>query len=272
MLLVGFGLNYLIQGNPIVVSYYQGNQAEMIGGSAGHTMIKGLTDAVNYLLLLRQVALPGLPVLFSLLLLLGLLRKDKYNYISLSLFGIISLLLGWTVYGNIWGLHLGPRFWYEMVPFIFILIAGALDFILKSTNNSLVGKAAIWLIMMVVIVKSLNGWILGTERLWGESMDFLTPSSIKALKGFNFTDARLIKEAQRQNLHNVLIFVKECGGWWCYGSVANENTINFDGDIVWAQDKKEKNPDLIRLYPGRKVYFADYDKGEIVPVDYSGIL
>ena len=89
------------------------------------------------------------------------------------------------------------------------------------------------------------------------------------MKFFNDVDNRLIENTKRNNIKNALIFVKLDNSWQPYGTVLHENTPDYNGNIVWAQDLKEKNIDLIRKYPGRKVFIADYYKNEIVPYLYK---
>lgn len=262
-------LNYYVYGHPILTFYHIFSRAKFIGGASGHTFIRGLTENISFLMALRLVLLPGLPILFSLLLLTSVVGTN-YTVLFFCLLGSLVIFLGMATYDDPFGLFLGPRFIYEIVPFLLLLFASAFAYLKNLLKNSLVGYGVVGLIVLFISFKSIDGWMLGNQPLW-DNFIYFTPGNIKELKSFNYTDARLINEAQRQHLTNALILVKECSGWWCYGSVLTQNTADFNGDIVWAQDTGSKNKELIKTYPGRKIYYADYDLGTISPFNTAGL-
>jgi hypothetical protein len=264
----GLYLNKQIYGHPINTPYNLISQSKFIWGGSGLTLAHGLVDTFSYLLTLRLIILPGLPALFTMLILISLFNKNAYWLTGLCLANLLLILIGTAAYDDPWGLFLGVRFWHEMLPFIFLLVATGLDVINNLFKKQAVGLVMTGLLITLVVSRGINGWILGKQKL-SENLIYFTPSTIQELKGFNFADARLIQEAKRQNLHQALIFIKECGSWWCYGSVSNENTTNFDGDIIWARDLGPKNQELIDLYPERKVFIADYYQKTIEPFPIS---
>lgn len=263
-LMLFFFVNYLTYGDIIKTAHNQFNLPKFTWMKSGKTIRHGLTDSLSFLLVMRLLILPGLPNLFAFLILLSFLNKELRG-LTLMCFGCIFLIaLGVATYDDPWGIFLGSRFWHEMLPFIFIIFAISFDFILRVFKK--IGFLIIITITLGITLKGISGWILGKEKLW-ENMIYFTPNNIKELKGFNYTDARLIKEAKKQNIHNAIIFVKDCGGnWWCYGSVVNENSINLNGDTIWAHDLKEKNRELMKIYPDRKYFLADYEQNTIIPI------
>jgi hypothetical protein len=97
------------------------------------------------------------------------------------------------------------------------------------------------------------------------------PRHIGELRGFNSTDPRLLRAAEAEGLHHSVVFVRECGNWWCYGSVFWTNSLKLDGDLVWARDLgRESDARLMSSYPGRRAYIADYDRGTVVPLSLPG--
>lgn len=260
-------LNIVIYGNPFSNDYTKLHLLKFIWGGSNLTLLHGLVDSLSYGLVLRLLILPGLPTLLGLSCLGAVFNKRFLGISLLSIATIFSLGIGMATYNDPWGIFLGARFWYEMLPFIFILIAIFFDMIIQMLGK--IGYIVVSTVVLLVLFKSLSGWVYGKEKLW-ENMLYFTPNNIKELRGFNFADARLIKEAKRQNLKNALIFVKDCGGqWWCYGTVLNENAINFDGNIVWAQDLGKRNQELISQYADRSLYIADYDAYTIKPYNYE---
>lgn len=80
---------------------------------------------------------------------------------------------------------------------------------------------------------------------------------------------KLVKAAK---LENALVFYFSSGklrkvGKWndYYATAAYFNTLNFDGDVVFARDGwikyiKQSNAELIAAYPGRNYYLYDFDQ------------
>jgi len=87
------------------------------------------------------------------------------------------------------------------------------------------------------------------------------------LRGFNDADARLAGLAEKQGVHHALVFVRDCPHWQCYGTVFWRNTPGLDGDVVWARDLGvEPDRALLKEFPGRQAYLADYLRPAIVPM------
>jgi hypothetical protein len=258
-------VNKISYGSYFDTPYRLLNQTKTIFGGSPYNLLHGLDDAISYFMVLRLVILPSLPTVFMVLMCLAALNRRMR---LINVFCAVSIFLIFLIdltFDDVWGLFYGPRFWYEMVPFIFVLIGSSMDFIYQQFSWRRLNLTIITAIFLVIAYRSVAGWSMGLFPLW-KNMFFTTPNNIQELKHFNFTDARLITKAESLKLNNALIFVKSCGGnWWCYGGVFHQNTINFDGNIVWAMDLGDKNIDLIKSYPGRKTYYADYNENSIVP-------
>lgn len=260
-LLINFGTNYLIYGNPIMTTYAQFNLNKFTWGGSGLTINHGLVDSLSYLLVLRLLILPGLPFLFSFLILFSIFNKKFWWLTSICFSCLFLITIGMATYNDVWGIFLGARFWHEMLPFFFILFAISLELIQRSLRK--IGNLLVATIVLMVIWTGVNVWILEKQKI-GENLIYFTPNKISELRGFNYTDARLIKEAKKKKINNTIIFVKDCGSsWWCYGSVANENSVDLNGNILWVHDLGERNKELLNLHPERTPFLADYNLGTI---------
>ncbi len=145
----------------------------------------------------------------------------------------------------------GPRFWYEITPFVFLLTARSFS-ILYSYYSKLT------LCLFFTLAAFSFGQLF--SLIPTKDPDFFSPLSLIKLKGFNFTDSRISKKIEKQNIHNAVIFVKDCSGnWWCYGSVFWRNNPQLNSDIIYAKDLgEEKNNMLGRYYPSRFLYIIYY--------------
>lgn len=236
------------------------NQSKTIFYNQNITIDNTLTDAVSNLQVLRLIIFPGLPFLFFFLIINSFYNFKYFKLILFCLFNILGIFCINLTFDDPWGLFYGPRFWYEMLPFIFILIAIGLDYISNKKINIIV--------LVIILYYGIFGWILNKFPLW-KNMFYTTPNSISALKSFNYVDDRLIKISQKLTNVKKIIFIKDCNSnWWCYGSVFAQNDVNFNNNLIWAKDLGlEKNQELINLYPSYKIYLADYENSEIIPYD-----
>lgn len=205
---------------------------------------------------------PYILTVFLLLVSLVYIRSKEYIFFLLS---GLSISLIWGIPDG--GTHIhtyGSRFWFEILPFVIIMLALSIQYFLVKITN-IYFKIVLFVIFVILVCYTSLGWIFETPRIY-TNIEF-TPSSIKQLKTFNYTDARLIKKAQEMNIHNAVIFVKDCkGNWWCYGSVLPQNNPQLNSDIVWALDLGQQNKKLQQEYKNRKFFFADYDSGQITPL------
>jgi hypothetical protein len=63
-----------------------------------------------------------------------------------------------------------------------------------------------------------------------------------------------VKLQAELNLKNALIFVPGCGfdgsNLACYDTVFNENSLDFNGDVVWARNVPDLNERVTAAYRG----------------------
>jgi hypothetical protein len=176
----------------------------------------------------------------------------------------------------------GPRFWYETMPFLMLLTARGAIYLRDSalaaaewigsrvsgrtaTPPAGITGTAVLGVMTGLIVLSASGWMLQLRDGWS-GLPF-TPTNIAGLRGFNFSDDRLLDRADDMHLHDALVLVQQCSGWWCFGSEFWTNSPKLDNDVVWAE--QQENPDdidLLKHYPNRRLYLANYRNGTIKPV------
>ena len=270
-----FGTNaYEIQGT------YSEN---FVGFSGNHSVSVGLSHQQELLSLMLLVA-NGWPLAVGLIIaimpfLFG--SRNKWDYFLGASF--LAIATAPMFYGNSAVMH-GPRFWYESLPFLILLTARGAQYLASSgantadwlagrlrkgspmTSHGLTGLVT-YMIIAGLIAFSLYSWMFGQRAAWGDEqkgVNVFTPQSASELEGFNFTDDRLLREADRLDLENALVFVKNCPNWWCYGSVFWTNSPDLDGNIVWAEQQITTDDLLLlEIYPHRTVYVADYGRSSI---------
>jgi hypothetical protein len=129
-------------------------------------------------------------------------------------------------------------------------------------------------VLLVLIADGTGGWLFSWNKDWRESNLPQVRNDINGLRDIGGYDNRLVERAAELDLENVLVYFQPCGEstvvaplaiHGCYGTVFNENSVDFNGDVVWAMYATERNERLIEAYPGRDFYVATWDPISIVP-------
>ncbi len=258
---------------------------DTVGFGGAHTVAFGLQNQ-RQLLALMQIVANGWPAFIGLgIAMLPFLMGSRYRWDYVFGVAFLSLTSLNIFYKNAAVMN-GPRFWYESLPFLMLLTARGAIYLRDATVSTAEwfhmrirrkdatpsrAIAGVWVLGVItaLVAFSASGWMLQTRQAW--AIPF-TPAKIAGLRDFNFSDDRLLDRAGEMNLHNALVFVKKCSGWWCYGSEFWTNSPKLDGDIVWAEQQgSQADITVLDHYPDRKLYLADYEGRTIVAVTRQGI-
>ena len=268
--------NYGLTGDPMK-SPYAGNEGATFGFVNGHTFDVGVRNEQAQLMALGLVFnnWPGFAAFALILLPFVLGTRHRWDYFCLA--SAFIPMLSYTFY-RFSGLYEGPRYWYEVAPFLFLLAArgadsaatflkGVADDIrwrLKRPTRAPLWAAAlpIYLLIAIFIIKGSGGWLFGWNDSWSDYEAHLVPNTAAAVAPVFEVDNRLDLLARKTKLDNALVLVKPCGffaGVHCYGTVFLRNNLEFDGNVVWARFIPERNAEIIAAFPGRDVYIANWD-------------
>lgn len=167
---------------------------------------------------------------------------DRIFFISL-----FTLPIAYFFYDGTFIMY-GPRFWYEIFPFVFLL--SARSFGILFNENKIITTSLIVILGLVSFLRFFS--ILPTQN-----PDIFSPLSINDLVGFNFTDTRIIKTVRSKNIHNSVILVDDCdNNWWCFGSVLDLNSPQLNTDIVFAKNLGDANNKVIKDYFKNKNFYT----------------
>lgn len=260
---------------------------DAFGFSGAHTVALGLQNQRQLLGLMQLVAF-GWPAFigfgFAMLpFVLG--TRNRYDYFLVAAFLSFAAL---NIFYKNAAVMNGPRFWYESLPFLTLLTARGAMYLRDAavqaaewmrprmssgTPAPSTGVSGTWVLAILgaLVVFSASGWMLQTRQAW-TSVAF-TPARIRELHNFNFSDDRLLTMAEDLDVHDALIFVRPCTGWWCYGSEFWTNNPGLDGDIVWvSQLATPTDLEILEHYPNRKLYLADYERRTLIPITSDDIV
>jgi hypothetical protein len=208
--------------------------------------------------------------------------RNRWDYLLLACTLLpMAIFIGYRFSG----LFGGPRYWYEVTPFLVLLsargirVSAELFYRLGGQVASRIpklrsppawaGSVVIYAAVGVLVIYGSGGWLTGLAKNQNSP---LVPYQANAIEGLFGVDDRLNRVAEEADLKDALVLVEPCGfygSYVCYGSVFLRNLPDFRGDVVWALDLPETNAALIAAYPGRDVYVASWDDGGSLRV-YTG--
>jgi len=278
--------NFALTGDPLTFPYTAGTEESVLGFTEGHTLDVGLRNEQAQLMALLLV-LNGWPSYVGLafvLLPFVLGTRNRWDYFLLA--GALLPMAAYTLY-RYSGVFEGPRYWYAALPFLALLsargavqaarligeVAARLWRRLKSDARPAgwAGAVLVGVVLAALVIDGAGGWLFSWNGKWHETNVALVPHEAKAVSAAFGVDDRLVRLAEKTTLRNALVLVRPCGFFesvHCYGSVFLENSLDFDGDVVWARYIAGRNAEIIAAYPGRSVYVANWDGATgIVPFD-----
>ena len=281
MLLAMLGYNASITGDPLTPPYVAWG-ADTLGFVDGHTYDIGLRTMQSHLMGLILV-LDGWPVwvglgFVMLPFLLG--TRNGWDYFLLA---CAVLVAGVYILYATGMLYMGPRYWYQAVPFLLLLTVRGADAGASLLGEAVTrirkrlagderdarwaGYAVVYSCLALLLVWGTSAWIFGLNKNWTE-LDVPQVQNNLTEVGFIYAfDDRLLKLEEQLKPKNALILVKACGrynGFGCYNTVFDRNSVNFDGNVVWAQYDEKTNAAVVAAFPGRTVYVANFDESSII--------
>lgn len=267
--------NYSTTGDALSSGYAASNQASF-GFDETFTIRQGLAN-LQMLTAVHVVIVNGWPAWAGVMFAIAPFALGTRNHRDwLMLLAIVSVVAGYVLYPGT-GIAYGPRFWFETTPLLMLLMArgaallgeradGAaarlLTMMQLTPGQRWVSALLVHAMLVVLVALSVHGWLLGRDARWQSDG---TPATAQDLRGFNAVDDLLIERIRDDRLQNALILVEPCPSWQCYGVVFWLNDPHLDGRVVIAQRIEAELPDLLRLYPDRRVYSADRSRRVLFP-------
>jgi hypothetical protein len=207
----------------------------------GHSLASAIHNAsLDLTSLLTD--LHGWPGLSWILIAPGLLMAphDRRDMALLAPLAALALAYGfYWVRGS--GIY-GPRYWYEAIPFLWLLSARGLTKLWDWAQGR--GRVRAWIKLGLAALIALN-------------VTMTMPARFAFWRGLYFVTDAPWRAVQQANLHNALVIVR--GKLWMdYGAVLWANSPTLDDDVVLARDQGEAvNAAVIAQYAGRRVFWME---------------
>jgi hypothetical protein len=190
-----------------------------------------------------ELAWPWLPLCWLLALAVlvhPVTRRDPKAWLLAA--SVALLFLGYGFYPADGGIGYGPRYCYEAIAPVAVLMGIACARFPRLGPN----LAAVVLAVNLVLFANFTGPV--AEEIRGKT--------------------ELFESVRRAGLRNAIVFLETGSGSGHPGDLAR-NGITFDGDVLYVRDFGVGNRELLDLHPGRKAYVYRWDetskRGSLTP-------
>ena len=254
MIAVALGYNFLTTGDPFLFGYtVRWGKGHTIGfsdiqvmGRPLHSYARGWMYTIRNAVALNQNLFewpfPSMVPLY-LLAVPYIFRKTYNDY-----FFFCGLLAGPAFYFFYFfqDLCLGPRFFYITLPFLLVLSARAILFLIERLSRRASKSSVIGMLLVLFCCSLIFAGSFRFPHLYHYYSD-----------SFWDVDNDIMKAVKKQELSNVLVFQRsyEKSGN-DLGQGLQHNTPDLNGPVIFARDLGERNAELMRFFPDRKYYMA----------------
>jgi len=279
--------NQLTNGSPFKMGYivHHGKDYAVIFGRAA-TLDYDYTPHLGFEQIGDNVAaingyLFGWP-LSSLLALLPLFwaarkKPEELKKDLILLVGFFTLLVGFFFF---WGafIFLGARMMFDCFPLLVLLSAKGIRELGPLLGSAFKKPPAVlWprLIAGLLVVFTLYAFFIRFPRwAWPGDDGYYYKKYDRNMAGSSTSIHNAMREA---GLHRALVIMKFLyapmrgfpTGWWSSGFCYDSPRL--DGDVIYALDQGEKNAELFRCFPDRKIfqYAGTLDRGILIPLTFA---
>jgi hypothetical protein len=235
----GFWYNYSITGNPLLPVTMWAYSDEALGFVKGHTVQKGIEHVIRWMIMFLYWCSPAVLALYFVFL-WKKIRHSTERVAHPEDYIFIVLLAGYFFYYEIGGNQYGPRFFFEALPFIVLLVVS------RVMNNRSKWTIALFFAGMIYGVVKIPFIALREHRVVEERND-------------------VYRQVKKEGITNAVVFISTHTGVirpMPKGDLTR-NDVNYKNDVLYALDLKEKNEALMRYYPERKFYKYIKDKESV---------
>ncbi len=232
--------NYFQTGNPFLQTFNKYRSCDKLGiTSCSFDFTFGIRNNFIFRLLKLNQWVP----LSVFLLIFYLFLKKEWK--GMLLFGTFaSLFLAHFFYLFFQGNEYGPRYLYEAVFAIFIIMAVSIATFKKRTKY--------FIITFILLLNFLSFYI---------QTGFYTHQVGNRLTLYGL--------AEEKNISNAVVFIRNGIEYTMRAPELTRNGIYFNETVLYALDKKENNKELMKAFPNRTFYYFTYNQttktGQILP-------
>jgi hypothetical protein len=237
--IAGFWYNYSITGNPLMPVTIWAYADESLGFVKGHTVVQGIEHIIRWMLMFLYWCSPAVLLLYFILL-WKKVRHSTERVTHPEDYIFVLLLIGYFFYYEIGGNQYGPRFFFEALPFVVLFVVAR---VMNSRSQ--------WAMALF-----FAGIIYGVVKI-----PFIASREHRVVEERN----DLYQKVKRQGITNAVIFISTHTGVIrpMPAGDLTRNDADYNNEVLYALDLKEKNERLMQYYPKRKFYKYIKDKESV---------
>jgi hypothetical protein len=235
----GFWYNYSITGDPLLPVTMWAYSDESLGFVKGHTVLKGIEHIIRWMLMFLYWCSPAILLLYFIFLWKKVKRRsERITHPEDYIF--ILLLTGYFFYYEIGGNQYGPRFFFEALPFVVLLV------VTRVMNSRTQWVMALFFAGMIYGVVKIPFIAVREHRVVEERND-------------------VYRQVKKEGITNAVVFISTHTGVIrpMPAGDLTRNDSGYKNDVLYALDLKEKNDVLMRHYSGKKFYKYVKDKESV---------
>ncbi len=235
-LVVGMYYNYAITGHPLKPPFLWYVHPQNIDMDLLAINLRTITLNVRYLARFVIWTAPPLLFLFGWFVSRSLGKRREVDFID---FMLPVMVFGYLFYGAYAGNQYGPRYYYEVYPFVILAVVRRLVDSDGFGLSAAVRKAALAVLVAGFITANLATLI-----------------HARAEHRVIFERNDLYRLVEQKKIRNAIVFVASSTGVTRFMPVLDltRNGTELTGDVLYALDKGEANRKLVEYFPGRKYY------------------
>jgi 4-amino-4-deoxy-L-arabinose transferase-like glycosyltransferase len=241
--------NYLQTGSLFVTPFQHYNPLDKLGFGLRSNDIDiephlfTFMDALKNLLVnLASLNITSVWLLFLFIILILINKPDKWDILLFSTLFLIILFHYFYFFKQ-------TRYYYIAFFALFLLAARGINLIdatLKKYVPSIQVKHLNHFVLLFIVITNIF-IIISPQKVFHDyehSRELRDPFDI----------------VKRENLKNSVVILRSLQvGSGSNGGRYMQNPLNYEGDVLFARDLKERNIELMKYYIGKQFYYYDYD-------------
>lgn len=226
-----FWYNYKITGDGFLPVTVWADPREALGfGVRGHTPALGIEHFIRRVILFLYWCSPALLLLYFIFL-FKKIRSRAERFLHPEDYFVLMMILGYFLYYHIGGNQYGPRFWFEGLPFLVLLVV-------KKVFDS---RSKLTMALL------LAGLIYGIVKI-----PYITQREHQVV--YERTD--LYKLVEKEKISNAVVLISSHTGVIRPMGILDlpRNGTDYKGNVIYAIDLGAENKKIMEFYPDRVFY------------------
>ncbi|HEY0741881.1 MAG TPA: glycosyltransferase family 39 protein [Chryseosolibacter sp.] len=222
--------NYSITGNALLPVTMWAYADESLGFVRGHTVFKGMEHVVRWIGMFIYWCSPAVLIIYLAAVIMKL-RDASSRWSHLEGYLFLILMGGYFFYYQIGGNQYGPRFMFEALPFMIVLVVASVFQFNKKWIMGLFVAGLLFAIVKLPFIASRESRIIDQRK-------------------------DLYSQVEQKDIRNAVVLVSSYTSTFRPMPIGDltRNDVYYLNDVLYAIDLPARNQELLNYYPERAFY------------------